>query len=110
RDAGEPKVYADYWDYQARVEQRVGQGQLRLLAMGTSDAVGLTAREPETGDSGGVGLLFHRLDLRGRHPLAGGEAEVGLTLGYDRLGLAYSKGLRQPGSYELTQGSVALRA
>ncbi|MBZ4413167.1 TonB-dependent receptor [Myxococcus sp. XM-1-1-1] len=110
RDSGEPKVYADYWDYQARVEQRVGQGQLRLLALGTSDAVGLTAREPETGDSGGVGLLFHRLDLRGRHPLAGGEAEVGLTLGYDRLGLAYSKGLRQPGSYELSQGSVALRA
>jgi len=107
-DPGEPKVYADYWDYQTRVEQRVGQGNLRVLALGTSDAVGLTARIP-TQDSAGVGLLFHRLDLRGRHPFASGEAEVGLTLGYDRLTLGYNKGGTVPGRYELTQGSVALR-
>ncbi|NTX41347.1 TonB-dependent receptor [Myxococcus sp. CA033] len=107
-EPGEPKLYADYWDYQTRVEQRVGQGNLRVLALGTSDAVGLTARIP-TQSSGGVGLLFHRLDLRGRHPFARGEAEVGLTLGYDRLSLAYNKGGSAPGRYELTQGSVALR-
>ncbi|NMO17074.1 TonB-dependent receptor [Pyxidicoccus fallax] len=108
-DPGEPKLYADYWDYQARVEQRVGEGRLRLLALGTSDAVGMTARIPEQ-DSGGVGLLFHRVDLRGRHPFAGGEAELGLTLGYDRLGINFSQGADNPGSYELRQGSVALRA
>ncbi|WP_163990979.1 TonB-dependent receptor [Pyxidicoccus caerfyrddinensis] len=108
-DRGEPKIYADYWDYSARVEQRVGdEGRLRLLVMGSSDAVGITARLPGQ-ESGGVGLLFHRVDLRGRHPLAGGEAEVGLTLGYDRLGLNFDEGDNSPGSYELTQGSVALR-
>jgi TonB dependent receptor-like, beta-barrel/TonB-dependent Receptor Plug Domain len=109
-DEGEPKLYADYWDYQARVEQRVGdEGRVRLLVMGSSDAVGMTARHPDH-ESGGVGLLFHRLDLRGRHPLAGGEAEVGLTLGYDRLGVAFvESGGSDSGKYELTQGSVALR-
>ncbi|MBZ4422672.1 TonB-dependent receptor domain-containing protein [Myxococcus sp. RHSTA-1-4] len=108
-DPGEPKVYADSWDYQARVEQRVGEGRLRLLALGTSDAVGLTARTPEQ-DAGGVGLLFHRVDLRGRHPFAGGEAEAGLTYGYDRLGLNFARGADAPGSYELRQSSLALRA
>ncbi|RKH33678.1 TonB-dependent receptor, partial [Corallococcus sicarius] len=106
---GEPKVYADYWDYQARVDQRVGEGRVRLLALGTSDAVGLSPRIPEQ-DVGGVGLLFHRVDLRGRHPLAGGEAEVGLTLGYDRLGLNVALGADHPGSYELRQGSMSARA
>ncbi|RKH53960.1 TonB-dependent receptor, partial [Corallococcus llansteffanensis] len=108
-DTGEPKVYADYWDYQARVDQRVGEGRVRLLALGTSDAVGLSPRIPEQ-DVGGVGLLFHRVDLRGRHPLAGGEAEVGLTLGYDRLGINVALGADNPGSYELRQGSVSARA
>ena len=109
-DQGLPKLYADYWDYQARVEQRVGdEGRVRLLALGSSDAVGLTARHPDHA-SGGVGLLFHRVDVRGRHPLAGGEAEVGLTLGYDRLGLAFTEGgTPEGGTYELTQGNVALR-
>ncbi|WP_240359250.1 TonB-dependent receptor domain-containing protein [Pyxidicoccus trucidator] len=107
-DPGEPKLYADYWDYQARVEQRVGEGRVRLLALGTSDAVGLSARIPEQ-DAGGVALLFHRLDLRGRHPFAGGEAEVGLTLGYDRLGLHFASGADNPGTYELRQGGVTLR-
>jgi TonB family protein len=107
-DPGEPKVYADYWDYQARVDQRVGQGRVRLLALGTSDSVGLTARIPEQ-DAGGVALLFHRLDLRGRHPFAGGEAEVGLTLGYDRLGFHFFAGADNPGTYELKQGGVTLR-
>ncbi|MCP3142947.1 TonB-dependent receptor domain-containing protein [Pyxidicoccus xibeiensis] len=108
-DLGEPKIYADYWDYQARVEQRVGEGGLRLLVLGSSDAVGLSARDPKVQDDGGIGLLFHRVDLRGRHPFAGGEAEVGLTLGYDRLGLNFNKSGRDPGSYELTQGAVTLR-
>ena len=106
---GEPKVYADYWDYQARVDQRVGEGRVRLLALGTSDAVGLSPRIPEQ-DVGGVGLLFHRVDLRGRHPLAGGEAEAGLTLGYDRLGLNVALGADDPGSYELRQRSMSARA
>ncbi|WP_426755917.1 TonB-dependent receptor domain-containing protein [Myxococcus sp. Y35] len=106
---GDPKMYADYWDYQARVDQRVGQGQLRALALGSSDAVGLTARAPKQ-DSGGVGLLFHRLDVRGRHPFAGGEAELGLTFGYDKLGIDFSDDSTHDGSYTLRQGHVALRA
>ncbi|WNZ62102.1 TonB-dependent receptor [Myxococcus sp. MxC21-1] len=106
---GDPKMYADYWDYQARVDQRVGQGQLRMLALGSSDAVGLTARAPNQ-DSGGVGLLFHRLDVRGRHPIAGGEAELGLTFGYDKLGIDFADDGKYDGEYILRQGNVALRA
>ncbi|AKQ70310.1 TonB family protein / TonB-dependent receptor [Myxococcus hansupus] len=105
---GDPAIYANYWDYQARVDQRVGQGQLRVLAMGSSDRVGLSARAANQ-DSGGVGLRFHRLDVRGRHPFAGGEAELGLTLGTDKLGIDFADDGRYDGEYTLRQGNVALR-
>jgi TonB family protein len=114
------KVRANFWDYQARVEQKVGQGRLRLFAMGSSDDVGVSPSTDYEGDSGGgVESRFHRMDLRGTHPLGGGEAEVGFTVGWDAVGLtgeqtrATAGGaleVGQVGEYALEQTSFALRA
>jgi TonB family protein len=119
-EPGAEKVRANFWDYQARVEQKVGQGRLRLFALGSSDDVGASPSEQYVGDSGGgVVSRFHRVDLRGTHPLAGGEAEVGFTVGWDEVALSGEESLPQPGGglraeqvgrYGLEQSSYALRA
>ncbi|MCP3143959.1 TonB-dependent receptor domain-containing protein [Pyxidicoccus xibeiensis] len=119
-EPGAENVRANFWDYQARVEQKVGQGRLRLFALGSSDDVGVSPGTEYEGDSGGgVVSRFHRVDLRGTHPLAGGEAELGFTVGWDAVGLTGEESRQQPagglaseqvGEYALEQTSVALRA
>ncbi len=111
------RARANFWDYQARVEQKVGEGRLRLFILGSSDDTGGTPLEPEA-EGFGVHTTFHRADLRGTHPLAGGEAELGLTLGLDDLGLIGERGVRGPrgfevqrvGRYMLRQTSLSARA
>ncbi len=111
-------VHARFWDYQLRVEQKVGQGRLRLLALGSSDDVG---ERPAQFSMGGTLLSrFHRVDLRGTHPLAGGEGELGLTVGLDAVAFAGDKLLPprpgaspspvRVGQYGLEQLSYAARA
>jgi TonB family protein len=115
-DDGASSLRVSFWDYQARVEQKVGQGRLRLFALGSSDDVGQNTPEtlsrfgPEQG--GGVRTSFHRVDLRGTHPLAGGEGELGLTLGVDDLGTKLEEGPPRVtlGEYALRQASVTARA
>ncbi|RKH40909.1 TonB-dependent receptor domain-containing protein [Corallococcus llansteffanensis] len=112
------QVRAGFWDYQARIEQKVGQGRLRLFALGSSDDVGLSPKEVERSEGGGVTSRFHRIDLRGTHPLAGGEGEVGITLGWDGLGLTGEQTKRvggalvrqDVGEYGLEQTSLSARA
>jgi TonB family protein len=114
------RVRAGFWDYQARIEQKVGDGRVRLFALGSSDDVGVSPELREGSDGGGVASRFHRLDLRGTHPLAGGEGELGITLGWDTLGLVGEQTLpQQPsgalerqrvGEYGLEQTSLAARA
>jgi TonB family protein len=77
---------ADFYDYQARVEQPLGPGRLRLLALGSSDVVGVGSDNPKFTDYGMV-TRFHRVDLRWRQPLLGGEGEVGVTAGGQAVGL-----------------------
>ncbi|WP_223639456.1 TonB family protein [Corallococcus sp. EGB] len=79
-----PKVVLDFWDYQARVEQDVGRGKLRLFAFGSSDTFGSEAQDDQ-GDTALQSINFHRVDLRGRHPLGKGELELGGTWGLDRF-------------------------
>ncbi|REG29885.1 TonB family protein [Archangium gephyra] len=84
--ANDSKLVLDFYDYQARVEQEVGPGRLRLFAFGSSDTFGTQA----TSDDGTTALqsvLFHRVDLRYRHPVGGGELEGGVTLGLDRFAI-----------------------
>ncbi|MFP2932886.1 TonB-dependent receptor domain-containing protein, partial [Pyxidicoccus sp. 3LG] len=114
------KIRANFWDYQARIEQKLGQGRLRLFALGSSDDVGVSPGVEYPGDSGGgVVSRFHRVDLRGTHPLAGGEAEVGFTVGWDGVGLTGEETRVQPGGvlaaeevgeYALEQTTFAARA
>jgi len=82
--ADSPKLVLNFYDYQARLEQKVGLGQLRLFAFGSSDEVG--TRLTESSSTGGTqSVLFHRVDLRYRRPLGAGELEVGATWGIERL-------------------------
>lgn len=110
---------ANFWDYQARVEQKLGQGRLRLFALGSSDDLGVTPI-PDVPNRDGVGVhtTFHRVDLRGTHPLAGGEAELGLTWGVDDFGFIGERTVARPqgievervGEYTLRQMNVSARA
>ncbi len=99
---------ASFWDYQARVEQKLGDGNLRLFALGSSDGLGLhpDASNP-TSEGMGISTRFHRVDLRGQSPMGGGEAELGITLGQDQIGLEGEQGAQQVGEYALRQISVA---
>ncbi|WP_171410099.1 MULTISPECIES: TonB family protein [Myxococcus] len=81
-----PKVVLDFWDYQGRVEQRLGEGTLRLFAFGSSDTFGSEAQD-EWGDTAMQSIVFHRVDLRHRHPVGPGELEVGGTWGLDRFAI-----------------------
>ncbi|MDP1822328.1 MAG: TonB-dependent receptor [Archangium sp.] len=80
-------VFESY-DYQARVEQKVGRGNIRLLAFGSSDLAG--ARD-ERGEGGGVTVLgtsrFHRIDLRGQYPIGPGVLEAGSWIGWETMGM-----------------------
>ncbi len=80
-----PSVVLDFWDYQARVEQALWGGRLRLFAFGSSDKVGTESDDP-TVASATESILFHRVDLRYRRSLWGGDLEVGGTFGFDRIG------------------------
>ena len=81
---GEPptQVVANFYDYQARIVQKVGAGRLRLLAFGSSDAVGT---EPNGGSTptGVFSALFHRVDLLYQVPVKPGTFEIGVTWGRD---------------------------
>ncbi|NNC07083.1 TonB-dependent receptor [Corallococcus exiguus] len=112
------RLRAGFWDYQARVEQKVGKGRLRLFALGSSDDVGISPELRAEADGAGVVSRFHRIDLRGTHPVADGEGEVGITLGWDGLGLTGERTRdtggdlfrEKVGEYGLRQASIAARA
>ncbi|HYO59511.1 TonB family protein [Archangium sp.] len=84
--ANDSKLVLDFYDYQARIEQEVGPGRLRLFAFGSSDTFGSQAKTDE-GFTALQSVLFHRVDLRYRHPVGGGELEAGVTWGLDRLSI-----------------------
>ncbi|MFO0599043.1 MAG: TonB-dependent receptor [Myxococcaceae bacterium] len=76
------------YDYQARVEQAVGKGSVRLLAFGSSDVAGI--RSPPMSGLPSALLAtsrFHRIDLRGRMPIGPGTLELGTNVGWDTIGL-----------------------
>jgi TonB family protein len=102
---------ADFYDYQARVDQAVpGGGKLRLLALGASDVVGGDSENP-LGTDVSAFTRFHRVDLRYRHPLPVGEAELGATYGYEAVGLEAENGEGgDRGDYVLRTNNLAARA
>jgi outer membrane receptor protein involved in Fe transport len=102
------KIVLDFWDYQARVEQELGDGRLRLFAFGSSDTVGTRAGD-EQGSTVLQTILFHRMDLRDRRPVGPGELEAGVTWGLDRIA-AVSREARDSSEFYIDQGTLALRA
>jgi TonB family protein len=73
----------DFYDYQARLEQKLGEGRrLRLFAFGSSDLVAF--RQPDVHMIQSVG--FHRADVRYAQAVGLGELSAGVTWGIDRLG------------------------
>lgn len=102
-----PKVVLDFWDYQARVEQDVGKGKLRLFAFGSSDTFGSQAQDA-LGDTALQSIIFHRVDLRGRYPVGKGEFEVGGTWGLDRFSVV-SRGPDTGDEIYIDQGTLSGR-
>lgn len=102
------KIVLDFWDYQARVEQDLSGGKLRLFAFGSSDTFGTKAQDA-FGSTALQTILFHRMDLRDRRPLGRGELETGVTWGVDRLSVV-SNSQTDDDEFRIEQGTLAVRA
>ncbi|MBS1150725.1 MAG: TonB family protein / TonB-dependent receptor [Myxococcaceae bacterium] len=102
--ANSPKVIANFWDYQARIEQGVAGGKLRLFAFGSSDDFGSEANPADPNSVSTMQTLqFHRVDLRYRHPLGLGEAELAFTYGDDLISVSSSGPFFPPGKEDVVQ-------
>ncbi|MBL8912611.1 MAG: TonB-dependent receptor, partial [Archangium sp.] len=80
------KPVFESYDYQARIEQKLGKGNLRLLAFGSNDVVGARSTREST-PSVFMTSRFHRIDLRGQYPLGPGTLEAGTWIGWETMGL-----------------------
>lgn len=96
------KPVLESYDYQARIEQKVGRGSVRLLAFGSTDLAGVRGpadRPPPT-------LLatsrFHRIDLRGQYPVGPGVVELASNVGWETMGLSISL------PYQYSEGAFQL--
>ena len=97
------------WDYQARVEQKLGKGTIRLLAFGSSDLVG-TRNADLKQPSVFLTSRFHRIDLRGQYPVGPGQLEVGSFVGWETMGLYGEQNGERVGSFLLNRFIVTGRA
>jgi TonB family protein len=107
--SGQAKPVADFYDYQARVEQRVGKASLRVLAFGSSDLVGARPVEPEA-TATFLTSRFHRVDLRARVPLGAGKLEAGATAGWEELGILQETSGDRSGAFLLGRFLLSARA
>ncbi|MBI3185854.1 MAG: TonB family protein [Myxococcales bacterium] len=98
------KLVLSFYDYQARVEQKLPGGNARLLAFGSQD-VASTLRDDDTHT-----MLFHRVDLRFRPRIGPGEGEVAATVGFDRLQYVEQAGALRSSVLDIDTGSIAGRA
>ncbi len=98
---GVTPVFESY-DYQARVEQKLGKGTLRLLAFGSSDVVGVRQTDPKS-PSVFLTSRFHRIDLRAQYPVGPGTLEVGSWIGWETFGLYGEQNGARVGSFLLNR-------
>jgi hypothetical protein len=77
----------DYWDYQVRIEHRLGPGRLTLFAFGSGDRLEQKHPDPTIWKTdipaGLANLMFHRLQLRWDGGVLGGRLMVSVLGGYD---------------------------
>lgn len=107
-DPHKESLFANFADYQLRVEQRLGPGKLRLFVFGATDAVGTSSEHPQSFD-GRVSLGFHRADLKWEQPAGGGRFELAVTGGQESLRLITSRGTRQIAEASAEQWSGGAR-
>ncbi|MFO0595461.1 MAG: TonB-dependent receptor [Myxococcaceae bacterium] len=98
------------FDYQARVEQKVGAGNIRLLAFGSSDVVGVKQTAQPDDPSVYLTSRFHRIDLRAQYPLGPGVLDVGSWVGWETMGLYAEQKNERVGSFLLDRFIWAGRA
>jgi len=77
----------DYWDYQVRIEHRLGPGRLTLFAFGSGDTLQQRNPDPLQWSSGikpGLAqLMFHRVQLRWDGGVLGGHLLASALVGLD---------------------------
>ena len=77
----------DYWDYQLRIEHRLGPGRLTLFAFGSGDSLQQKHPDPiplTTSIQPGLAqLVFHRMQLRWDGGVLGGHLLASALVGYD---------------------------
>ena len=77
----------DYWDYQLRVEHRLGPGRLTLFAFGSGDSLQQRHPDPVPLPSniqpGLAQLMFHRVQLRWDGGVLGGHLLASALVGLD---------------------------
>jgi hypothetical protein len=81
-------VALQYWDYQLRVDHRLGPGKATLFAFGSYDRLETDREFGPHGEDLGLKnklvLLFHRLDLRWRGRVGQGWLSAGVAGGFDK--------------------------
>ncbi len=87
-----PRLVADFWDYQARVDQGLFGGKAQLFVFGSSDLFG-TSFPASTRTSSLQRITFHRVDGKYRHALGAGELLAEATWGLDLIALESSRSL-----------------
>jgi TonB family protein len=98
------------WDYQARIEQKVGKGNIRLLAFGSNDLVGSKQTATPDAISAFLTSRFNRFDLRGQYPVGPGQLEVGSFIGWETMGLYGEQNGQRIGSFLLNRFLATGRA
>jgi len=78
-----PEFTMGYWDYQSRIEHRLGPGRLTLFAYGSGDVLERTSTASDPVDPISVRLQFHRVSLGWTGLLSGGRLQSALVYGRD---------------------------
>ncbi|MDZ4694381.1 MAG: TonB-dependent receptor [Deltaproteobacteria bacterium] len=79
-----PDFTMGYWDYQSRIEHRIGPGRLTLFAYGSGDVLERKSTPTKPVDPISVRLKFHRVNLGWNGMVGGGRLQSALLYGRDQ--------------------------
>lgn len=102
---GGNKPVLESYDYQVRVEQKLGKGKVRLLAFGSTDLAGVRGRSTYLATS-----RFHRIDLRAQYPIGPGVIEVASNVGWETMGVSVATSPDNRGHFNLDRFTWTGRA
>jgi len=102
----------DYWDYQLRIEHRLGPGRLTLFAFGSGDT--LQQKHPDALEwnsniqPGLAQLMFHRVQLRWDGGVLGGHLLASALVGLDDSTVSNTQLFSLPISSEMLMAAPRL--